>query len=136
MSQILKGILGTLAVSLTFGAVQFASGHDLVGGQSLITPTSLTTPTKAEHDVNRNAKADRAAVPAATGKTETISLKLDSLAETSVVIRVPVIREEARSRPKPPELIRSGERRMVACEPVVSVLTEVAKRLQPGRCVT
>jgi hypothetical protein len=23
-----------------------------------------------------------------------------------------------------------------ACEPVVSVLTEVAKRLQPGRCIT
>jgi hypothetical protein len=131
MSQILKGILGTLAVSLTFGAVQFASGHDLVGGQS------PTTSTKADQNVNRAAKADRAAVPAATGKTETISLKLDSLAETSVVIRVPIIRNEARSRPKPPELIKSGERRMtVACEPVVSVLTEVAKRLQPGRCVT
>ncbi|TAI60772.1 hypothetical protein [Bradyrhizobium sp. Leo170] len=131
MSQILKGILGALAVSLTFGAVQFASGHDLIGGHSLITST------KAEHDVNRTAKADRAAVPAATSKTETISLKLDTLAETSVVIRVPVVRDEARSRPKPPALIKSGERRMtVACEPVVSVLTEVAKRLQPGRCVT
>ncbi|WP_027579246.1 hypothetical protein [Bradyrhizobium sp. Ai1a-2] len=130
MSQILKGILGTLAVSLTFGAVQFASGHDLIGGQSLITST------KAENEVNRAAKADRATVPATGGKTETISLKLDSLAETSVVIRVPVVRNEARSRPKPPELIKSGERRMSACEPVVSVLTEVAKRLQPGRCVT
>ena len=97
----------------------------------------MITPAKAEQDVNRAAKADRAGVPAAAGKTETISLKLDSLAETSVVIRVPVIRNEARSRPKPPELIKSGERRMtVACEPVVSVLTEVAKRLQPGRCVT
>ncbi|MCA1451936.1 hypothetical protein I6F35_01735 [Bradyrhizobium sp. BRP22] len=130
MSQILKGILGTLAVSLTFGAVQFASGHDLVGGQSIITPT------KAEHDVNRTAKADRAAVPAAGVRTETVSLKLDSLAETSVVIRVPVVRDEARSRPKPPEMTKSGERRMTACEPVVSVLTEVAKRLQPGRCIT
>ncbi len=130
MSQMLKGILGTLAVSLTFGAVQFASGHDLIGGQS------LATPTKAEQGVNRAAKADRAAVPAADGKTGTISLKLDSLAETSVVIRVPVTRSEARSRPKAPELTRSGERRMTACEPVVSVLTEVAKRLQPGRCVT
>src|SRR5262245_32087537 len=127
MSQILKGILGTLAVSLTFGAVQFASGHDLIGGHS------LATSTKAEQDVNRAAKADRATVPAAAGKTETISLKLDSLAETSVVIRVPVVRSEARSRPKPPQLMKSGERRMtVACEPVVSVLTEVAKRLQPG----
>ena len=29
-----------------------------------------------------------------------------------------------------------SRRQMVACEPVVSVLTEVAKQLQPGRCVT
>jgi len=36
MSQILKGILGTLAVSLTLGAVQFASGHDLAGGKPLL----------------------------------------------------------------------------------------------------
>jgi len=25
---------------------------------------------------------------------------------------------------------------MVACEPVVSLLTEIARQLQPGRCVT
>jgi hypothetical protein len=30
---------------------------------------------------------------------------------------------------------KPGDRK-VACEPVVSVLTEVAKQLQPGRCVT
>ena len=33
--------------------------------------------------------------------------------------------------------MNSGSRKTaVACEPVVSVLTEVAKLLQPGRCVT
>jgi hypothetical protein len=32
---------------------------------------------------------------------------------------------------------KSFDRKLtVACEPVVSVLTEVAKQLQPGRCVT
>ncbi len=37
-----------------------------------------------------------------------------------------------------PSLFKSGDRRKatVACEPMVSVLTEVAKQLQPGRCVT
>ena len=37
-----------------------------------------------------------------------------------------------------PSLFNSGDRRKatVACEPMVSVLTEVAKQLQPGRCVT
>jgi hypothetical protein len=34
-------------------------------------------------------------------------------------------------------MLKSGDRKnAVACEPVVSVLTEVAKLLQPGRCVT
>jgi hypothetical protein len=36
-------------------------------------------------------------------------------------------------------LIKSEEQKAkatVACEPVVSVLTDIAKRLQPGRCVT
>ena len=53
MSQIIKGIFGALAVTLTFGAVQFASGHDLVGGKPQSAP---------ETGVNRTAKADRVAV--------------------------------------------------------------------------
>ena len=36
-----------------------------------------------------------------------------------------------------PSLIKPSYRKAaVACEPPVSVLTEVAKRLEPGRCVT
>jgi hypothetical protein len=31
MSQIHNGIFGALALTLTLGAVQFASGHDLAG---------------------------------------------------------------------------------------------------------
>jgi hypothetical protein len=132
MSQILKGILGALAISVTFGAVQLASGRDLIAGQKLIGAAPET-------GVNRAAKADRGALVPASAKTETISFKLDSLDETSVVIRIPVTRNEARSRPTaPPALTKSEQQRKptVACEPVVSVLTEVAKRLQPGRCVT
>jgi hypothetical protein len=35
-------------------------------------------------------------------------------------------------------LLKSGDRRKppVGCEPMFSVLTEAAKQLQPGRCVT
>jgi hypothetical protein len=133
MSQIRKGIFGALAICLVSGAMQFAFGHDLIGGEKV----SASAP---ETSVNRAAKADRAALAPATVKTETIGLKLDSLAETSIVIRVPVIREEARSRPRvAPSAIKPGARNgktTLACEPVVSVLTEVAKLLQPGRCVT
>jgi hypothetical protein len=33
--------------------------------------------------------------------------------------------------------LKSGNGKMtVACEPAVSVLTEIAKQLAPGRCVT
>jgi len=129
MSQIRKGILGLLAVGLTLGAVQLASGHDLIGRQA----TAAATP---ENLINRAAKADRAAVPALGPKSRTIALKVAGLADTSVLVRVPVANEVARNRPVGPGAARPGEPRKVACEPVVSVLTDVAKLLQPGRCVT
>ncbi len=66
-----------------------------------------------------------------------ISLRLDSLSDTSVLIRMPAA-SEVRSGPSAPSTIKpSSDRKVaVACEPPVSVLTEVAKELQPGRCVT
>jgi hypothetical protein len=141
MSQIRKGILGALAVATTFGAVQLASGHDLAG--DLVSATaaqiglSAAQTVVSQTGVNRAAKADRGAVVTAPYRTETIALKLDSLAESSVVIRVPVVRQESRSRPAAPlELKTENRRPTVACEPVVSVLTEIAKSLAPGRCVT
>jgi len=132
MSQIRRGVFGALAICLVSGAMQFAFGHDLVGGQKVSTAAPQTA-------VNRAAKADRAALVPAAAKTATIAIKLDSLAETSILIRAPVTRDEARSRPVPPSAIKPGPRNgktTFACEPVVSVLTEVAKLLQPGRCVT
>ena len=145
MSQILKEILATLAVSATFGAVQLASGHDLTGLRQLAS-------TEPAGEINRAAKADRAALKTAPGalktapgRTETITFRTVGLDDTSVVVRVPVIQapvvqppvvtEEVRNRPAAPA--KPGASKMtVACEPPVSVLTEVAKLLQPGRCVT
>jgi len=74
-------------------------------------------------------------------QTRTVSVRLYGLSDTSVVVRIPVARE-ARNAPSAPLVTRSGDRKpgdrklTVACEPVVSVLTEIAKQLQPGRCVT
>jgi hypothetical protein len=126
MSQIHKGIFAALAVALTGGAAQFASGHDLAGLQA-----AFVAP---ETGVNRAAKADRAAVVPARGQTQTIALRVDGVADTSILVRVPVA-AETRARPAAPALMKPGKT-AVACEPVVSVLTEVAKLLQPGRCVT
>jgi len=133
MSQISKAIIATLAASVACGAVQLAFGRDLSGiGQ--------TTSAAAEAGVNRAAKTDRDAVKAATAPTQTVALRLNGMPDTSVLVRMPAakaaVREEARDRPAPSMLKPGGRKTTVACEPVVSVLTEVAKLLQPGRCVT
>ncbi|KRQ93507.1 hypothetical protein [Bradyrhizobium valentinum] len=132
MSQIFKAFLAALAISATFGAVQFASGHDLASLRQL----ASTAPAA---DINRTGKADRAALRAAPGQTETITIKGVGLDDTSVVVRVPVVKDEARNRPAPPvpsPAKPTQSKTAIACEPPVSVLTEVAKLLQPGRCVT
>ncbi|NOJ46808.1 hypothetical protein [Bradyrhizobium archetypum] len=133
MSQIFKAILAVLAVFATFGAVQLASGHDLTSRLQLAAAPLAT-------DVNRGSKADRAALRAAPGETETITIRAVGLEDTSVVVRVPVVKEEARNRPAPPPAAPAAKpdksKTAIACEPPVSMLTEVAKLLQPGRCVT
>jgi hypothetical protein len=132
MSKTFTGILGALAVSLTFGAVQFASGSDLRGLHQVSAP---------EAGVNRAAKTDRADTYANSLKTQTISVRVDGLTDTSILVRVPVAqatRKESRNESPAPKIAKEpvSNRRTVACEPVVSVLTEVAKQLQPGRCIT
>jgi hypothetical protein len=131
MSKILSGILGTLALSFTLGAVQYASGSDLVG----VARQSAPLPAAAQAGINREAKADRGGTPANSSKTSTISVSVDGLSDTSILVRVPLARQEARDS-SPGLFPRQPTTRTVACEPVVSVLTEVAKQLQPGRCVT
>ena len=126
MSQIRKAFLAAVAITLTLGAVQFASGHDLVERWRAEQPG---------YAVNRASKADRLgdikpfAVP-----TKTASLRLNDLADTSVLLRLPSA--QARTT-KPTTLLRNQSRKpTIACEPVVSALTEVAGLLPPGRCVT
>jgi hypothetical protein len=134
MPQISKGILAAAAFALSLGAVPFAFGQDTAGlaGASGTAPASGIAPS----DINRAAKADRAAVAVVSGpQTQTISLRFEELSDTSVLIRIPVAETGNRSSARAPA--KSADHRLtVACEPVVSVLTEVAKRLQPGRCVT
>ena len=128
MSYIRTGILGAVAIAATFGAAQFALGEDLtVGMRAAGTP---------DQGINRAAKTDRAPIVAgAVAPTQTISIHVDKVPGTSVLVRLPRTKE---ARGTAPALFQRkvGERKMVACEPVVSVLTEIAKQLQPGRCVT
>jgi hypothetical protein len=127
MTQISRGILAAVAISLSLGAV--AWGRDLVA----VPQGAAGAPETA---INRIAKTDRAATLPASVQTRTIALQLDALADTSVLVRIPVAKE-GRNAPSGPMITKSGDRKLaVACEPPVSVLTEVAKLLQPGRCVT
>lgn len=134
-SGISKGIFGAAVLSLTFGAV--AWGRDLVQHSAVNRSARADAGTSAS--VNRGAKADRAALGGSALQTRTVALRLNDLADTSVLIRIPAPRDRNEARTKAPAslLIKSGENKpTIACEPAVSVLTEVAKRLRPGRCVT
>jgi hypothetical protein len=142
MSQKSRILFGVAAIALTLGAIPFAAGRDLSGGvfsrsQVPSQVTSQVTSGTTAATINRAAKADRAGSAVRSDvATRTISLQFNGLDATSVVVRMPVAQA---SRPSSfaPSWIRSGtDKRAVACEPVVSVLTEVAKLLEPGRCVT
>jgi hypothetical protein len=129
MSYLVKGIFGAAALALMFSAAQFASGHDFV--------SPLQAPSgNPETGVNRAAKADRVGAMPLAMPAHTISFQPYGLAATSVVVRIPLT-QNARGPARPRSLFKSGQDKpMVACDPMVSVLTEVAKKLQPGRCVT
>jgi hypothetical protein len=133
-------VLSALAAALSVGAVQFASGHDLTAG--------LLRPASTSSLVNRSAKADRAQVLPSVGQTKTIALHLSQFADTSFLLRIPAAKVPAKTAGdsnnvaiSPPRLVIKTDggkdaKRPVACEPSVSILTEIAKSLQPGRCVT
>jgi hypothetical protein len=130
MSKLSRGIFGAAAIALTLGAVPLAAGRDLAGD-------AQTFFGKHPTGINREAKADRPAdVARSSIPTRTISLQFSDIKDTSVLVRVPAV-QAGRSGASAPSWIRPGTgKQAVACEPVVSVLTEVAKLLQPGRCVT
>ena len=133
MSQSSRVIFGAAAIALTLGAIPLAAGRDLSGGVFNRSEVPAATPAT---EINRAAKADRAGSAVRSDvPMQTISLKLNGLSDTSVLVRVPVA-QAARPSSFAPSWTRSGDKRTVACEPVVSVLTEVAKQLEPGSCVT
>lgn len=152
MSRLIMGISSVLALSLISGAAEFARGRDLspiaansvLGGRaSIIRSTtqglSLSSNVSREETspVNRASKADRAAtlVGRAVGSTRTVSLRLDGFADTTFLVRLPVAIANPPAAVVPAKpAVRSKP--MFACEPVVSILTDVAKGLGPGRCVT
>ena len=134
MSRLITGISGAVALSLISGAAQFALGSDRQSSQSQFSSQQKSSGIGSPA-VNRGAKADRAASPSGSpAQTQTVALRLSGFSDTSFLLRVSVAggeRSQASSPAKP-----NVRKPTVACEPVVSVLTEVARQLEPGRCVT
>ncbi|SFN70816.1 hypothetical protein SAMN05216330_101306 [Bradyrhizobium sp. Ghvi] len=143
MPQIQKVFLGAVAIVATLGAVQvgavqLASGHDLADRRQALAdqPGQTSGRSVASHNVNRTSKADRLADPKpAPVSTRTVSMRLNDLPDTSVLLRLPAAIETGNAKPAP-MMLKPGRRPTIACESMVSSLTEVAKLLQPGRCVT
>jgi hypothetical protein len=153
MAHTVKIIFGAIALAASLGVAQLAVGGDLaelrgrqdLGAQHLSARDLTARDLSAQHptaqppmalslSINRAAKADRATLsPAAPGHT--ISVWAPDQADSSFLVRIPSPSGEAR-RLQPSPLRAPAGKSMVACEPMVSVLTEIAKQLQPGRCVT
>jgi len=134
-SNTANGLIGALALTLgALGAAQLASGQDLAGSFPSLNGVSNSV---SNYDVNRSAKTDRAPrVTTPATPMQTISVQLSGLTDTSVVVRIPVMQDERETTPTPSLSTSAPKRPAVACEPMVSTLTEVARLLQPGRCIT
>jgi hypothetical protein len=124
-----------MALSLISGAAQLAFGWDFTPAQAQTGEAfsvSASAASTSTHAVNRGAKGDRAANGLTSTSTRTVSLRFDGFADTTFLLRVPV----ATVVPPAASTLAKPRKPMVACEPMVSVLAEAAKQLQPGRCVT
>lgn len=90
--------------------------------------------------VNSESKADRVAAPVPQ-PLRTIAIRVEQLEDTSILVRVPADQAESKVPAASPNAPAAGKTksqtlRTIACEPVVSALTDVAKLLEPGRCIT
>lgn len=141
MARIFPMILGVAAATLALSGahLEMASGNDLGSFGARHGEAVLIAPGSAP-EINREAKADRDVVTAPSRQSlRTVSIQVDQLAHTSVLIRVPADQVRGETAPAPaakPAKRNAPARKMLACEPVVSGLTEIAKVLDSGRCVT
>ena len=142
MSQASNGILGILAAGMTLGAIQFASGNDLSSAAHDRKDVNQDIQSKIGESpslVNRRVKADRFAMSTrSTGQDKTLSFRVNQMPDTLILIRVPAFPtiDPIKVMSSTQELNTTARKSTLACEPVVSILTDVAKVLEPGRCVT
>jgi len=130
--------LSTAAALSLFGGLhlQIASGRAL--DRFVPADASLRTDaTVAGLAVNRNAKGDRGAIAANTAEGRTIVFQHPDMQSTTVALHVWEAASAVKKTPAPAEGKPAAEKsKPIACESPVSVLSEVAKQVEAGRCVT
>lgn len=131
--------LSTAAALSLFGGLhlQIASGRAL--DRFVPNDASLQTgATVATFAVNRDAKSDRGEIAANTAEGRTIVFQHPDMQSTTVALHVWEAANAARKTPAPQDGKPAAEknRPAIACESPVSVLSEVAKQVEAGRCVT
>lgn len=131
-------LLATTAAFALFGGLHF----EIAAGRALDRPVPddarLQTGTAITvTGINRSAKRDRGEVLVSSAEGRTITFQHPDLPSTTVALR---LWETAAAKSRPALKAKKGPderpKRAVACEGVVSALTEVAKHLEAGRCVT
>lgn len=144
MSQMFSVQRAVIAAALTVAAAPFAMGGELpawlVRSPAMATAAAPAFVSDPVNDVARAGKSDRASVTRTGVESQTFSIQPSGMSSTSVLVRI-VSRKspdnQATKKPATQLQPRSKTSRpRAACEPVVSMLTDVAKRLEPGRCVT
>lgn len=140
MSRFATGFLGVTVAALTLGAasIQIASGHDL--GTFKPTDASLKTNVTITYDVNRNSKTDRDAVARLESEAPTIVFQHPNVPYTTIAAQVrqdkPSADDSLDIRQRDSRARKPVKKIAAACERNVSALSEVAKLLDAGRCIT
>lgn len=128
--------LSATAAFAVFGGLhlEIASGRALDGtapdGARLQTGTTIAAST-----INRDAKADRQEATSNAAEGRTIVFEHPDLRSTTVAVRVWESASVAKGRPAAKDR-KAPSKQAVACEGPVSALTEIAKHLDAGRCLT
>lgn len=140
MSRMFSVQRAVAAAVLTIAAAPFAVSGELPAW--LMRSSAAATTASAGGQINvveRAGKSDRAEVIPTDFASRTFSITPSGMEGTSILVRV-VSRKPDRPADAKPATQLQPPRKSVwprsACEPVVSPLTEVAKQLAPGRCIT
>jgi len=132
------GLLTATAALAVLGGfhLEIASGRAL--DRRAPDDARLQTGTTVATAVNRTTKGDRSEASSNTAEARTIIFQHPDLQSTTVALRLWDTANAAKIRPalKDGKAPADKPKQAVACEGVVSALTEVAKQLEAGRCVT